>query len=355
VDRPDFLFVYVGNIEQLEQLLSALDGLASGTQVVALGSHLDADVAIRLMHLGVRDYLTFPLDPAKLADSVQTVRTHLAKNPVAPRAQATYSFLPAKPGVGASTITVAAASVLANDLHVRTLLIGGDLYSGPIEFLLKLEPASSLPDALRHADQLDEDLWRKLISRSGLLDVLPSGDHMPAAVGPGNLSNVMELARRLYDVICVDLPSALDPISLALIEESRRIFLITTNELMPLHFAKQRVQQLSSLGLRDRISLILNRDRHNGKNLLSNSQVEESVGLPISFAFPEAYREVQQAVLEGEPVPHEKEMNEAVHALTHFMLPEQRGGNSAPLPIGSRFLEFFRIPHPVTTDLNWRG
>lgn len=345
VDRPDFLFVHVSDLTQLESFLMALDDLASGTPVIGLGTQLDANLTLRLMHLGVREFLTYPLEPAKLEEAVTSVREHLKKHPVAARKTFVHSFLPAKPGVGCSTIALAAASVLANDLGASALLIDGDQYSGPVRFLLKLGPTASFLDVLGHADNLDEDLWKQMVGRYHKLDVLPSGEHitLPAALPQQNLMHVLAVARNLYDVICADLGGYADPISMGLLEESQRIFLVTTSELAPLHFAKVRVKQLTELGLKDRLSLILNRDRDHRKNLLTNAQVEDAVGIPVSFAFPNAYESVQRAILDGEPVPHETEMAKCIQTLTHFMLPEESGKN--PSPVGRKFLEFFRIPH----------
>jgi len=355
VDRPDFLFVHVSDLTQLESFLTALDDLASATPVIALGTQLDANLTLRLMHLGVREYLTYPLDGAKLEEAVAGVRERLKKHPVAGRSTAIHSFLPAKPGVGCSTIALAAASVMANDLALPTLLIDGDLYSGPVRFLLKLGATASFIDALGHADNLDEDLWRQMVGRYHRLDVLHSGEHMslPAALPPKSVAQVLTLARNLYDVICTDLGGCLDPISMDVLEESRRIFLVTTSELTPLHFAKVRVKHLTELGLKDRLSLVLNRDRDHRKNLLTNAQVEDAVGIPVSFTFPNAYDSVQRAILDGEPVPHETEMTKGIQALTHFMLPQGREMPSHR--VGRKFLEFFRIPHAEERTGIWRN
>ena len=355
VDRPDFLFVHVSDLAQLESFLTALDDLASGMPVIALGTELDANLTLRLMHLGVREYLTYPLDAGKFEGAITSVREQLKKHPTAARSTALYSFLPAKPGVGCSTIAVAAASVLANELGVRTLLLDGDLYAGPVRFLLKVGTTASFPDALGHAENLDEDLWRQMVGREGKLEVMHSGEHMSLPrLSPNSLTQVLALVRNLYDVICADLGNSLDSISLGLLEESQRIFLVTTSELAPLHFAKVRVQQLAELGLKDRLSLVLNRDGDHRKSHLSCAQVEDAVGIPVSFAFPNAYESVQKAILDGDPVPHEKEMAQCVEALTHFMLPD-RARKASPAPIGRAFLEFFRVPHADGQAGLWRG
>jgi pilus assembly protein CpaE len=344
IDRPDLLFVHVSDLVQLGAFLLALDDLVSGIPVVALGAPLDVDGTMRFMRLGIREYVTYPLEHAKLEEAVTAVRERLKKHPLASRSTAMFSFLPVKPGVGCSTIALAAASVMAGDLGVRTLLIDGDLYSGPIRFQLKLGATASFVDALGHADSLDEDLWGQMVGQYHKLDVLHSGENMqlPSAVPPQAVGQVLALARNLYEVICADLGDYLDPVSMGLLEESQRIFLVTTSEITPLHFAKVRVKHLTQLGLKDRLSLVLNRHPDHGHNSLTEAQVEDAVGIPVSFAFPNAYQSVQRAILEGEPVPNQTEMAKSIQALTYFMLPQ---GHGKPHPVGRKFLEFFRIPH----------
>jgi Flp pilus assembly CpaE family ATPase len=354
VDRPDFLFVYVNDLAQLESFLLALDDLAEGMPVIGLGTQLDANLTLRLMHLGLREYLTYPIEAGRLAEAVGGVREHLKKHPMTTRKAVIHSFLPVKPGVGTSTIALAASSVLANDLGVRTLLIDGDLYSGPVRFLLKLGATASFLDALEHSEGLDEELWKQMVGRYHKLEVLHSGERMtlPAALPPQRVEQMLVVARSLYDVICADL-CGLDPISMALLEESKQIFLVTTRELAPLHFAKVRVKQLTELGMKDRLRLVLNHDHSHHKSLLTNAQLEDAVGIPISFTIPHAYDSVQRAILDGEPVPHATEMAKCIQALTHAMLP--MGSGTVPPRVGKRFLEFFRVQHSDEPAGLWRS
>jgi MinD-like ATPase involved in chromosome partitioning or flagellar assembly len=81
----------------------------------------------------------------------------------------------------------------------------------------------------------------------------------PPQVDLNSLHSVLNIARSQYEVICADLASSLDDFSIDLMRESRRVFVVTTPEVVPLHLAAQRVRSLEKLGLDDRISLLLNR------------------------------------------------------------------------------------------------
>ena len=98
------------------------------------------------------------------------------------------------------------------------------------------------------------------------------------------LLRVLTAARAQYEVICADLASSTDLFSVALMKESRRIFLVTTPEVVPLYLAAARLQRLKELGLEERVRLLLNR-KFSSK--LKDDQCAAIVGIPVSYRFSE--------------------------------------------------------------------
>jgi Flp pilus assembly CpaE family ATPase len=125
VRKPRFLFVSIEDFPAAAVLAGQMDDFLPGLPIVAIGRHLEIDVMPKLMHLGVREYLTSPINPSRLAEVIDSTRRLLKRRP----AQASlfadlYTFLPAKPGVGCSTIAVSTSCALADDLGARTLADG---------------------------------------------------------------------------------------------------------------------------------------------------------------------------------------------------------------------------------------
>ena len=145
------------------------------------------------------------------------------------------------------------------------------------------------------------------------------------------------MARSQYEVICVDLASSLDEFSVALMRESRRIFLVTTPEILPLHMAKARVGSLKNLGLLDRVSLLLNRKT---RNELTDADVAKLVGVPVAFTFSNDYAGVQGAILNAAPVPHESPLGQSILNLAHSMAPHLEALKTPSYR--RKFLQFFR-------------
>src|SRR5579862_856159 len=279
--RPDFVFLSAEELPRLQALTGILDDRMPGLPVVSVCHDANpSEILPQLMRLGVRELLTSPITREKLGETIASVARQLARHP-APlvRLGDIYAFFPAKPGVGSSTITVSTSCALADELKIHTLLLDCDLMAGVTKFLLKLGTSSSIVIALEHADSLDEDLWSQMVGHWDGLEVLHAGELVPpATLTAASLEVVLGFARAQYDTICADLASSLDPFTVQIMHEARRIFLVTTPELVPLYMAADRLRHLKELGLADKVSLLLNRKNrsHHG---LSDNEASQLVGM----------------------------------------------------------------------------
>jgi pilus assembly protein CpaE len=307
----------------------------------------------KLMHLGVRQLLTSPVAHEKLAETIAFIQKQLALQPApVPRLGDLYAFLPAKPGVGATTIAVSTSCALAEELHVGTLLLDFDLMAGCTKFLLKLGNTSSIVSALEHADVLDVDLWAQMIGKWDELDVLHAGDlNPPATLTSSGLEVVLGFARSQYDTICADLASSLDPFTVQVLREARRIFIVTTPELVALHMTADRLHGIQELGLAEKVSLLLNRKNlpHRGA---SDAEIAKMVGFPFALEFSNDYSAVQKAALDGVPVPHQSSLGKSIMALADSIAPAI-ARRDVPPPHKRKFLEFFHVPSAPDREAVW--
>jgi pilus assembly protein CpaE len=351
VRKLDLLVLDIDDFERAEILMAFLDDALPGFAVLALGSQKNLDPLPKLMRLGVREYLTSPVEPAALAEAINVIVHRLRMHPVAaPRLSDLYTFLPAKPGVGTSTIAVSVSCALAENLGARTLLLDCDLAAGTIQFLLKLGKSASVVDALMHSQNLDEGLWAQMVGKWGRLEALHAGElEPPPQIDPADLLRVLSLARAQYEVICADSASSFDPFSIALMRESRRIFLVTTPEVVPLHLAASRLRRLTELGLQDRVSLLLNRKI---RGEFDDAAVALAVGMLVTHCFANDYAGVQGAILGGSPVAQKSDLGQEVLDLANSLVPQLEPKHTVQ---HRRFLEFFHVPHASDSEVAWHG
>ena len=354
--RPDVLFLAVDDFSTFQTLAAAVDDKLPGLPVISFGPSPDLlDLVPKLMHLGVREYLASPVVMDELGRAVASTAAQLSRHPAPVVRQADlFAFLPAKPGVGSSTIAISTSCALAHELHIRTLLMDCDLAAGVTKFLLKLGQSSSVVNALERAENLDVDMWSQMVGNWDGLDVLHAGElDPPATLTLASLDQVIGLARAQYDTICVDLASSMDPFSVQIMREARRILLVTTPELVPLHMAADRLGHLTELGLADRVNLLLNR-KNPMRWGLPDSEVERLVGVRIAHRFANDYPVVQNAILEGTPVSHRSSLGHSIMELAHSLAPNSSRHDRAPLE-HRKFLEFFNVPAWRDHDITWRG
>lgn len=354
--RPDFVFISAADLTQFETLAAVIDERSPGLPVISVSSAANPlELIPKLMHLGVRELLAPPVTRERLGEVIASVAHQLSKHPSpVVRMGDLYAFFPAKPGVGSSTLTVSTSCALADELHVRTLLLDCDLMAGVTKFLLKLGNSSSIVNALEHADSLDEDIWSQMVGHWDGLDVLHAGELAPpTTLTAASLEVVLGFARGLYDTICADLASSLDPFTVQIMHEARRIFMVTTPEVVPLYMAADRLKHLKDLGLADKVSLLLNRKKpsHLG---LSDTEAAQLVGLPIAQEFSNDYTGVQGAILDGLPVSHRSHLGQSIMTLARSLAPEASRRGTEPVR-HRKFLEFFHVPSSRDRETVWHG
>ncbi len=159
----------------------------------------------------------------------------------------------AKGGVGKTTMSTNLAAYIASRGH-RTLLIDLDLGFGDVAIAMHLDqqPNKTMEELAAMAGHVDEGALSSVITvhqQSGL-DVLcaptnPSGvERIPAA----SVTEVLRVARQLYEFIVIDTPPAITDHVLAAFDLSDSIVLIATPDIPALKNLRVALETLDLLG-----------------------------------------------------------------------------------------------------------
>ncbi len=305
VHCPHLLFVELNHIQEAELLIACLLREAQQMPVVGLGGRdgqVDLDLLREAMHLGVHDFLLRPFQGEAVAVCLESVRQKLEDAPTALHfTDHLYSFLPARPGVGATTLAVNTAAAFQRK-GAPVLLVDLDLCSGLVRFLLQLGRPHSVTDAVLYASDLDPEMWERLVDRSQPIDILHSGRSNPQAqIHAGQLEALIDYARRHYGAMCFDLSGNFEAYSIQVLEDSKHIFLVTVPEPASLQLAREKLAYLESMGLRSRVKVLVNRaGQQLGVDLESIPEVLET---PVFYTFQNDYAAIHHAVERGEFIP----------------------------------------------------
>src|SRR5713226_8841807 len=253
---PEVVFLSIETPKQALEIAKRIEEQSPGTQIIAINRSCDQATLLGTMQAGIREFLSPPFEQKSLLDALQRIEALVAQNPPSfETTDSVFAFLPAKAGAGATTIAVNASLALSRMPQTNVLLADLDLNSGLVGFMLLLTQAQyTIVDAAESALEMDENLWPKIVSSKGDLDVLPVGRLSPGfRIEAAQIRHLLDYARRHYSAIVVDLSGMMEKYAVEVLHEAKRVYLVTTAELPSLHLAREKLVFLRSHDLDGRV------------------------------------------------------------------------------------------------------
>lgn len=293
--RPQIALVEMnGRAASLRALAEDLRASSPETQLVAVFDPNsfppdlpESAVLIDALRAGVSDFLRRPVSRHDVEQLFDRLNAHTAK-PATHRGKI-LSFISNKGGVGKSTLAVNTAVGLAQKYPGQVLLIDGSLQMGVCAAMLDLKPATTLTDAVRERDRLDETLIRQLsVPHASGLDLLgaPADAIEGAEVDDEIVSRILTLSRRAYDFVIVDTFPLFDRVVIAVLDLSDASFVVLENVVPTVLGTSKLLQVIEGLGYpAEKFTVVLNRYlRAAGHPRIED--VAERLGRDIVHAIP---------------------------------------------------------------------
>jgi pilus assembly protein CpaE len=277
-----------GAIKAMERVKQAAPDLF----VIASNFHADAETVIACMRAGANEFLLQPIKRTEFRDAMGRLE-RAPKNAVPGESKLgrLYTFIGTKGGVGATTMAVNFAAVLAQR-KVSTVLIDLDWTGNDCAMQLGASPQYTLMEVAENLERMDQALFEGFVTRD------PLGFFL---VGPpdaleqrGHFSEHMfrEFATFLvekYDAIVIDGGRAVsNEVVMAAAQVSASVFLVVDQEFPSIRNAQRYITFLMRMGYsQDQIRVLVNRySKKVTASMASLEQIQQTLNQPVFYGLP---------------------------------------------------------------------
>ncbi|MDD3580328.1 MAG: AAA family ATPase [Desulfobacca sp.] len=300
--RPDMVLVVLKGEAAIPDWLDELLNSYPPGAIIVSSACRHPDFLIRIMQLGVREFLPFPLEPSDLKNAVARARVALKEErPPESRRGRILVVTGHKGGVGTTAIAINLSVALAELYPDRVVLVDLGRPFPDVSHFLNLKGTYSIKDLLQNVKQLDPIFVNKVIQRheSNLSIISGSPDFNGQQIlEPESLEPIFGFLRTLYDWIVVDLSSWIDYIFINLLEEADQVLLLTELSIPDLRNLKKLWELLYHRNLSlQKVKLLINRYYKNSP--LELKDVERLLEQPVSYTLTSDYPALIAAIDQG--------------------------------------------------------
>jgi pilus assembly protein CpaE len=277
--------------------------------VIALTDRKAVHAPLRAIRAGAHDVLFKPVDPNEAREVfARVIDTHKPQRQPHAATGKVIAFMHLSGGAGATTLAVNAASALARAAEgKRTCLLDLDIQFGNAASLLDLPSTSPVQEFIDDPSRLDEAMLESLMLRhlTGLHVLTAPRNLLPlTAYGPDGIRSLVDVARRDFSHVVVDLPVALAPWTDSVLKSATVIYLVTSASVPSAHRVVKFVDLLHEEGVRDLpIKIVVNRHHRASRrgNDITMAQFEQATGRKVDYTIPNDYSLISLSHGQGRP------------------------------------------------------
>ncbi|MCK4724248.1 MAG: AAA family ATPase, partial [Anaerolineales bacterium] len=248
-----------------------------------------------------------------------------------------------KGGAGCTTVAINLAIALHND-DSPTIIVDGNLQFGDVAVFLNEQTKNSIVDLAPRTDELDTEILEEVLvthAKSGvkILAAPPRPEYAENITGE-QFSKLLAYLKHFYTYIVIDTATALDDITLASIDASDIIILITTQDIPAIKNTRHFFDLTHVLNVDlKRVIFVMNRyDKRIG---ITPEKVGESFKHEITSVMPLEDRVVIPSINRGTPF-----------VLTDKSKPISRAVLSLAKEVRKKINEFSELQVEDTKDTN---
>ena len=300
------------------------------TEIFVTAPTADAAVLLNLLRTGVQEFLPQPVQKEELYGALERFEVRYQGRVAGSDTNGKLiNIMGGKGGVGTTTLAVnLAVSLQEINRECSVALVDLNLQFGDVALYLDLDPIYTFGDVTADPSRLDEAFLTSLLSRhSSGLYVLPAADRV-MEVNSQTLECVersLEVLLSRFDYVVLDSGHLIDDISVAALNRSSILFLISTLTLPAIRHTKRLKDYIADLNYPDnKIKIIIN--RYGSKHEISLRDFKNALQQEPSHIVPNDYAAVTNSSSKGQSLSisnYQAKVTKNIKKLATEILPKE--------------------------------
>ena len=283
------------------------------TPVIATVANVSLPDIRQLMRLGVVDVLPQPIAEADLKTAFELAgRVRVRETGEPGETGKVVSFLKGGGGVGATTLVVQSACLLAGlnkankVMNADVCIMDLDLQFGTAALYLDLEGKFDYQDLVAAPKRLDRELLNGVLARheSGVCVLPTPNDVLPLdTLTPDFISACLRVAKKEFRYTLLDLPENWTTWSCSALENSDLIVVVSQMTVAGIRQTRRQLNTLRDQGLSELpVRVVMNRFDSGWGQTVRVKEAEKSLGRKIDDFIISDYKTVSEAINLGVPL-----------------------------------------------------
>lgn len=307
IDELAPTLVVVGAATGEEDAFAFLDHVSNAKPQVgyAIASAEDStELVMRAMRSGADEFFKLPPAPEDIEAAVGRILARKSGQKPSGEGQIITVFS-GKGGCGATMLATNLAINMATEVGQNsTVIVDLNLQLGDVGTFMDVRPRFTIADATKEVERLDEELLKSFLSphpSGALVLACPNEADEAEAIMGEHLVAVLKMLRKMHRFVIVDTVHAFNDHSLAALDNSDTILLVTDMLVPSIRNAQRCLSVFKELGYADdAIKVVINRFYRGAS--VSLKDLRKAMERTIAWLLPNDFGTVTSAIDSGLPL-----------------------------------------------------
>ncbi|MBO8431082.1 AAA family ATPase [Spirochaetes bacterium] len=274
----------------------------SNCRVLAISDTPEVDLIVRVMRLGVKEFLSSPIIKTEFFDVLKRVAEQLNGQNQKTTKSRMITVFSNKGGIGKTSVAANLAFELAKITKENVALVDLNFQFGDITTFMDLHPTFNISYMLKNPDKINKDFLLNTMEKykNSSLYVLadPPVFKQAEEISRKEIENLISVLKETFSYIVVDTDSNFDSKTITALDNSDLLFLVTIVNLPALRNCQRCLDLFEKLGYdSDKVQILINRYMENDE--IKISDVEKLLNKQVYWKIPNNYFTLMAAINKG--------------------------------------------------------